>query len=78
MRECRFHTFARANTYHPCYQVFLVAGGQSGGSLISSTETLVQGGQAWNFQHRLPSERYVLQGITLPDTVIMTGKKVIT
>ena len=59
------------------YQVFLVAGGYDDSSL-SSTETLVEGGQAWNFQQPLPSGRYGLRGISLPDTVIMTGKKVLT
>ena len=56
-------------------QVFLVAGGCCS---ISSTETLVEGGQAWNFQQPLPSGRYGLRGISLPNTVIMTGKKVLT
>ena len=56
------------------YQVFLVAGGYGSFSL-SSTETLVEGGQAWNFQQPLPSRRWGLHGIALPETVIMTGKK---
>merc|ERR1719300_2045807 len=51
-------------------RVFLVAGGYSS---ISSTETLVEGGQAWNFQQPLPSLRRGLRGISLPNTVIMTG-----
>merc|ERR1719300_1800620 len=57
--------------------VFLVAGSGSGSSLLSSTETLVEGGQAWNFQQPLPSPsgRIGLRGISLPNTVIMTGKK---
>jgi len=55
-------------------RVFLVAGGFDGsGSWISSTETLVEGDQAWNFQNPLPSERWGLRGISLHDTVIMTG-----
>ena len=54
--------------------MFLVAGGYYD---ISSTETLVEGGQAWNFQQPLPSERYGLRGVSLPDTVIMTGEKVL-
>ena len=58
--------------------MFLVAGGYDFSDLLSSTETLVEGGQAWNFQQSLPSERYGLRGISLPDTVIMTGKKVLT
>merc|ERR1712029_986721 len=49
---------------------FLVAGGCCS---ISSTETLVEGGQAWNFQQPLPSRRQGLRGISLPNTVIMTG-----
>ena len=55
--------------------MFLVAGGYSS---ISSTETLVEGGQAWNFQNPLPSGRRGLRGISLPNTVIMTGKIVLT
>ena len=57
--------------------MFLVAGGYDGSSRFSSTETLVEGGQAWNFQQPLPSPsgRIGLRGISLPNTVIMTGKK---
>ena len=42
---------------------------------IASTETLVEGHQAWNFQKPLPTGRYGLRRISLLDTVIMTGKK---
>ena len=60
-------------------QVFLVAGGSNLNSDdISSTETLVEGAQAWNFQQQLPRRRSGLCGISLPNTVIMTGKKVFT
>jgi len=54
-------------------RVFLVAGGWDGSSYISSTETMVEGGQAWSFQQPLPSRRRGLRGISLPNTVIMTG-----
>ena len=57
------------------YQVFLVAGGYDPSNLLSSTETLVEGGQAWNLQKDLPSDRRGLRGNSLPNTVIMTGKK---
>ena len=57
--------------------MFLVAGGYDS-SDISSTETLVEGGQAWTFQQPLPSGRQGLRGISLPDTVIMTGKNILT
>ena len=57
--------------------MFLVAGG-GGWPPMSSTETLVEGGQAWNFQQPLPSARSDLRGISLPNTVIMTGKIVLT
>merc|ERR1711915_459478 len=53
-------------------RVFLVAGGYYN-AYLSSTETLVEGGQAWTFQQPLPSGRNGLHGISLPDTVIMTG-----
>ena len=56
------------------YQVFLVAGGWTD-DYIASTETLVEGHQAWNFQKPLPTGRYGLRRISLLDTVIMTGKK---
>ena len=57
--------------------MFLVAGGLDvSNNYLSSTETLVEGGQAWNFQQPLPSGRRGLKGISLPNTVIMTGKKV--
>ena len=58
--------------------MFLVAGGYDYPDYISSTETLVEGGQAWNFQNPLPSGRRGLRGISLPDTVIMTGKNILT
>merc|ERR1712243_393735 len=58
-------------------RVFLVAGGSDSwpyvSEQISSTETLVEGGQAWNFQKPLPSGRRGLRGISLPESVIMTG-----
>jgi len=54
-------------------RVFLVAGGYGGSGLISSTETLVEGDQGWNDQKPLPSGRSGLRGLSLPDTVIMTG-----
>ena len=56
------------------YQVFLVAGGCCS---LSSTETLIEGGQAWTFQNPLPSRRSGLRGISLPDTVIMTGRNIL-
>ena len=56
------------------YQVFLVAGGYDGYyKYISSTETLIEGGQTWNFQRPLPTGRHGLRAISLPQTVIMTG-----
>ena len=58
--------------------MFLVAGGYDDYSTLSSTETLVEGGQAWNFQQPLPSGRQGLRGTSLPNTVIMTGKIVLT
>ena len=61
--------------YKKYYQVFLVAGGSNKDSVdISSTETLVEGGTTWNFQKPLPSERKALRGVSLVDTVIMTGR----
>jgi len=54
-------------------RVFLVAGGYDGVLDISSTETLIEGGQAWNFQQSLPSENGAPKGISLFNTVIMTG-----
>jgi len=55
-------------------RVFLVAGGiWSYNNYVSSTEVLIEGGLAWNFQQSLPTERWSLRGISLPDTVIMTG-----
>ena len=55
--------------------MFLVAGGtDSGRDPTNSTETLVEGEKTWNFQQILPSSRYGLRGISLPDSVIMIGK----
>ena len=57
--------------------MFLVAGGE-GSSTIDSTETLIEGGQAWNLinHDHLPTDRKGLRGISLLDTVILTGKKI--
>merc|ERR1711973_82166 len=57
-------------------RVFLVVGGYINYDMGSSTETLVEGGQAWNFQQPLPSGRNGLRGISLPETVIMTGGEI--
>jgi len=54
-------------------RVYLVAGGWDDSDSLSSTETLIEGGQTWNFQQPLPSGRKGLRGVSLPDTVIMTG-----
>ena len=54
-------------------KVFLVAGGYFAYNYRSSTEILVEGGLDWSFQEPLPSERNSLRGISLPDTVLMTG-----
>jgi len=51
-------------------RVFLVAGGSG---QISSTEVLVEGGHGWSFKEPLPSGRDTLHGISLLDTVILTG-----
>ena len=55
--------------------MFLVAGGWDGSNWLSSTETLVEGGQSWKVHQGLPTRRAGLRGISLPNTVIMTGKK---
>ena len=49
-----------------------------GSNRLSSTETLVEGGQSWKVHQDLPTGRIGLKGISLPNTVIMTGKKVLT
>jgi len=55
-------------------RVFLVAGGYINyHDVRSSTETLVEGDQAWNFQNPLPTGRVGVRAISLPDTVILTG-----
>ena len=55
-----------------------MAGGYDSSEYISSTETLVEGAPAWNFQQPLPEKLYALRGISLLDTVILTGKKILT
>jgi len=55
-------------------RVFLVAGGTDGSyNYLSSTETLVEGGQSWKVHQDLPTGRKYLRGISLLNTVIMTG-----
>ena len=75
-KEQNSHIFSQKLTH--IYKVFLVAGGYGGSGLISSTETLVEGDQGWNDQKPLPSGRSGLRGLSLPDTVIMTGNQVHT
>ena len=36
---------------------------------------MVEGGFAWDFQKPLLTGRYGLKGVSLPDTIIMTGDK---
>ena len=79
IKDKDFYSQQRAKLSDYYFKVFLVAGGYDEGSgLISSTETLLEGSQAWNGQQPLPSGRSGLRGISLPDTVIMTGSQVIT
>ena len=56
--------------------MFLVAGGYEPYHFISSTETLVEGGIAWNFEQNLPYPNGLnaMASISLPDTVILLGK----
>jgi len=71
-------------TYHGCgyyynddmERVFLVAGGFNSIEIdgTSSTETLVEGGLVWNFQDPLPLPTWGLRGVSLFNTIIMTGK----
>ena len=59
----------------------MVSGGVSGDDILdthatSTTETLVEGGQSWTLGESLPSARWGLRGVSLPNTIIMTGKNV--
>ena len=58
------------------HKVFLVAGGFNSIEIdgTSSTETLVEGGLVWNFQDPLPLPTWGLRGVSLFNTIIMTGK----
>ena len=51
-----------------------MAGGWDGPSDLDSTETLIEGGKSWTLGAKLPSGRSGLGGVSLPHTVIMTGK----
>ena len=57
----------------------MVAGGFNGhgyhgnGSRLDSTEILIEDGKSWTVGAKLPSKRYGLRGMSLPDRVIMTG-----
>merc|ERR1712098_75459 len=50
-----------------------VTGGNIGSTMISTTETLVDGDTSWVIQNLLPTFRHGLRGVSLHDTVIMTG-----
>ena len=69
-----------SSKFYYSYKVFLVVGdlgvdAGDGAMYVSSTETLVEGGFAWDFQKPLLTGRYGLKGVSLPDSVIMTGDK---
>ena len=61
------------------WQVFLVAGGgdlnyyQKGIHPISSTEILVEGELKWTFGKPLPFANSRHRGVSLPDSILMTG-----
>merc|ERR1712098_667061 len=52
--------------------VFLVVGGEYNGGQ-ASTETLVEGDQSWIFGSYIPTERWGISTVSLPNTVITTG-----
>jgi len=52
---------------------FLVTGGTTGSTFISSTEILVDGDQAWSFGPSLESGRVGLCSVSLDNNIIITG-----
>ena len=58
--------------YVPCFQVYLVAGGQN--TLTASTELLVQGAAGWTEAGPLPHKMYGLRTVSINNAVIATGQ----
>ena len=57
-------------------KVFLVAGGEnSSPAILSSTEILIEGGQKWSLHSllALPRPKSNLRGISVSNTILMTG-----
>ena len=55
-----------------CVQVLLVAGGNND-AYLSSTEVLTVDSPAWTMATPLPRAVYGVRGVTLDNTVFMTG-----
>ena len=56
-----------------CVQVLLVAGGSNDDAYLSSTEVLTVDSPAWTMVTPLPRAVYGVRGVTLDNTVFMTG-----
>ena len=55
------------------FQTFLVTGGRSGSTTLSSTEQLVETESAWIFTGELPSANHRLYGANIDNKIFMTG-----
>ena len=55
-------------------QTFIVAGGYTGVSTLSSTEVLRAGGSVWRTGGALPSARERLRGVTVLNQFYVTGE----
>ena len=73
MLTTRWHEniFDEYNIYVPCFQVYLVAGGQN--TLTASTELLVQGAAGWTEAGPLPRKMYGFRTVSINNAVIATG-----
>ena len=59
--------------------MYLVTGGYGegpGGEYLASTELLQRGAAQWTAAGPLPSARFGLRGVSLHNTVIVTGQRV--
>ena len=54
-------------------QTYLVSGGWTGSSILSSTEVLLETGTAWTLTGQLPSPRRGLQAARIDNKIVMTG-----
>ena len=57
--------------------MYLVTGGWSGSTWLSSTETLIKGGSSWTVVGELPRAVEGLRAVSIDNTIVVTGDIII-